>query len=124
LRKLILVFLLFCTGFLRAQSRPPVPQLGNDQPTLAFQQMELFSRYAHSLKDETAQHAAAKRDEEIARAQFWQKANRFVSLWAAFANRLNDKQTFDVKMARKLSKAFHELETSQGWPAGTSGQLK
>jgi hypothetical protein len=29
---------------------------------------------------------------------------------------LNDKQTFDAKLALKLSKAFHELEMSDGWP--------
>jgi hypothetical protein len=33
-----------------------------------------------------------------------------------FASRLNENQTVDVKLARKLSKAFHELETSNGWP--------
>jgi hypothetical protein len=31
-------------------------------------------------------------------------------------SRLNEKQTFDVKLAKKVAKAFHELESSDGWP--------
>jgi hypothetical protein len=40
----------------------------------------------------------------------------FVELWTDFENHLNDKEIFDAKLAKKLAKAFHELETSDRWP--------
>ncbi len=78
--------------------------------------MEIYSRMVHQQNAEEAKQTKANREAEIARRQFWDKANQFVALWGDFAKRLNEKQTFDVKLAKKLSKAFHELETSDGWP--------
>jgi hypothetical protein len=93
----------------------PTP-VGEDQASVAFRQMDLFRHAIATANDERANHTAEKRAEQYARIQFWQKANHFVSLWENFAAQLNENQTFDAKLAKKLSKAFHELETSDGWP--------
>ena len=84
--------------------------------------MELFRQSAYNRSDETLREAAAARQEEIARLHFMTKANHFVKLWGDFMHRLNDQQTFDTRLAKKMSKAFHELETSQGWPLREGGK--
>ena len=78
--------------------------------------MEMLNDVANDRGLEQARQAALAREQEFARAQFREKANQFVALWEDFASRLNEKQTFDAKLAKKLAKAFHELETSEGWP--------
>ncbi len=78
--------------------------------------MRLFADAIRDGNENAVRQAANERAEEVARRQFWEKANRFVALWGDFAAHLNEKQAFDAKLARKLSKAFHELETSDGWP--------
>jgi hypothetical protein len=103
-------------GFLRAQS-PPTPAVpGGDAAAMARLQMEMFRQSAHDNSEDTLRRAEAARQEAIARAQFMAKANRFVNLWGDFVQRLNEKQTFDAKLAKKISKAFHDLERSDGWP--------
>ncbi len=89
---------------------------GSDQASVAFRQMEIFSRTVQEARADAVRHTTERRAEQLARAEFWAKANRFISLWTDFASRLNENQTVDVKLARRLSKAFHELETSNGWP--------
>jgi hypothetical protein len=114
---------LFIAGFLRAQSSSPVTvPPGSGPAAIEKWQMEFFRQSVHDNNDETVRRATAARQEQIARLQFMAKMNRFVRLWADFANRLNDKQTFDAKLAKKISKAFHELETSDGWPVRESGK--
>jgi hypothetical protein len=115
LRKLVPLGLFFCASFLSAQSPTPLPPMGADPITLASRQMEFLTRSVRAGREDEVRRAAATRSEEFARTQFLAKANNFVALWTDFASRLNEKQTFDVKLAKKLSKAFHELETSDGW---------
>lgn len=69
-----------------------------DIPTVAEQQL--------------AQHKAAQRKEH----QFWMKTEKFIDSWTALAREYNDKGTFNVKRAKEVSKAFHDLEKSEGWP--------
>ena len=117
LRKLIFAGIFFCARFLSAQTQAPLgTPVGADQATLAFRQMELITRAARDANDEQARHTAEKQAEAYERLVFWQKANKFVALWEDFAARVNDHQTVDAKLAKKLSKAFHDLETSDGWP--------
>ena len=111
MKTLVLLACLF--GADPSQAQQP---LGSDQASVAFREMEIFSRTVQEARADAARHTTERRAEQLARAEFWAKANKFVSLWTDFASRLNDNQTVDVKLARKLSKAFHELETSNGWP--------
>jgi hypothetical protein len=59
-----------------------------------------------------AQHKAAQQKEH----QFWMKTEKFIDSWTALAREYNDKGTFNVKRAKQVSKAFHDLEKSEGWP--------
>jgi len=103
--------------FLSAQSQVSVPQVSSTDPaTAAFRAMEIFSRSVRQAHEEKARQIAEKQAEQLARLQFREKANKFVALWEDFVSRLNEKQTFDVKLAKKVAKAFHELESSDGWP--------
>jgi hypothetical protein len=52
------------------------------------------------------------RDREL---RFINKANNFVSLWESFVHEYNRQGAFNVKAAKAASKAFHELERSEGW---------
>jgi hypothetical protein len=115
LRKPIAFLFLACAVVLPAQT--PTPQPPNSDPiALASFEMELFRRAARENNAAVTRQATAAGEARIARAQFCAKANHFVELWMDFTNHLNDKQIFDAKLAKKPSKAFHELETSDGWP--------
>ena len=59
---------------------------------------------------------AERRQAQYKERQFWQKANKVADLWTAFVREFNEKGTFNVKKAREVSKAFHELEKTEGWP--------
>jgi len=59
---------------------------------------------------------AARKQAQYKERQFWQKANKVADLWTAFVLEFNEKGTFNVKKAREVSKAFHELEKTEGWP--------
>jgi hypothetical protein len=52
--------------------------------------------------------------------QFYSKARRFVDLWQAFAKEMNGNKTFNAKLAKQVSKAFHDMEGTDGWPVGRS----
>ncbi len=78
--------------------------------------MEIFLRSAQGGDAAAQRKQAEKRAAELARTEFLDKANHFVELWSDFATLLNEKQTFDAKLAKKVSKAFHELEKTDGWP--------
>ena len=54
-------------------------------------------------------------DAQSKEKQFRSKTQAFVDLWTAFAREYNEKGTFNVKMAKEVSKAFHALEKSEGW---------
>ena len=117
MRRLVPLSLFFaCACFLDAQTPGPLPPVPTDPLSLGSRQLEFFNLATQKEKADEASQATAARNEELARYQFLTKANQFVALWEAFAEHLNGTQTFDAKLARKLSKAFHELETSDGWP--------
>lgn len=119
MRPLIFAGIFFCARFLSAQTQIPMTAapVGADHATAAFREMELLGRAVQNANEEHVRRTAEKQAEAYERLVFWQKANRFVALWEDFAARVNEHQTVDAKLAKKLSKAFHDLETSDGWPA-------
>jgi hypothetical protein len=122
-QKFLPVLVLLTAGFVRAQSPPSAAAPpGSDPAAMVKWQMELLRQSVRDNNDETLRRAAAARQEQIARVQFMAKANHFVKLWGDFVYRLNEKQTFDAKLAKKISKAFHELEMSDGWPLRDTGK--
>jgi hypothetical protein len=61
-----------------------------------------------------------EQSEQYEERQFIQKANSFVRIWTEFTKEYNEKKTFNAKLASKLTRAFHELETSSSWPRAGS----
>ena len=78
---------------------------------------ELFLRSAGNHSAQVTKAAIAQQQADQLRIEFWTKANRFVELWSRFTQEMKERQTVNVKLARKVSKAFHDLEKSSGWPA-------
>jgi hypothetical protein len=59
---------------------------------------------------------AQRLEMEFRERQFVERANRFAKLWTQFALEYNQRKAIDIKTARAVSKAFHELERGEGWP--------
>ncbi len=116
MRKFIPSFVFACAILSSAQSISTIPPAAGDQAAIAKLQLDVFRSSVEDGREEIAHRKTAAREEALARLLFTEKANRFVELWGDFVHRLNDKQTVDAKLAKKLSKAFHELESSDGWP--------
>jgi hypothetical protein len=104
---LILFIMLFTVVPLSAQQ--------NLQPgqaeTLQLQQYRR-SRDLSSPAEEELRRQAEWRQSDLVR-----KANKFASLWAQFTAEVNTGKAFDTKLAKKLEKAFSDLEQAQGWPS-------
>jgi septal ring factor EnvC (AmiA/AmiB activator) len=91
-----------------------------------FAQKPLDERQSETLQLEQYQRnrdsSSPAIDEQRRQAEWLQsdivrKANKFALLWAQFTAEVNARHTFNVKLARKLEKAFNDLEKAQGWPA-------
>ena len=48
--------------------------------------------------------------------EFRSRTQAFVDLWSALAREYSEKGTFNMKLAKEVSKAFHALEKTEGWP--------
>jgi hypothetical protein len=59
---------------------------------------------------------AKRREAEYKEQQFLLKAKKLVQSWSTFVSEYNEKGTFNLKTAREVSKAFHDLEKDEGWP--------
>lgn len=58
-----------------------------------------------------------RRQAEWMQSDMVRKANKFAVLWAEFSEQANAGHTFDVKLAKKLEKAFSDLQRAKGWPS-------
>jgi hypothetical protein len=77
---------------------------------------EFVTRQLEGQRERAEVASAERQDERFQERQFMQKANAFVRMWTEFAKTYNEKQAFDATLASKLTRAFHELETSTCWP--------
>jgi hypothetical protein len=81
---------------------------------------EIYSEllWSGAVQSQTAtQTQIAKRtDAQYREQQLLLRAERLVQLWSALAREYNEKGGFNVKTAREVSKAFHDLEKTEGWP--------
>jgi hypothetical protein len=57
-----------------------------------------------------------REDAQYKEKQFRLKTQVFVDLWTALAREYKEKGAFNMKLAQEVSKAFHALEKSEGWP--------
>jgi hypothetical protein len=65
---------------------------------------------------EPEQQLAQRRTAHQREQQFWIKTEKFIASWAALVREYNENGTFNMKKAKQVSKAFHDLEKSEGWP--------
>jgi hypothetical protein len=98
--------LVLLAGALAAQSASEkvAQQLATDQ-------------YLRTRNYSNLQEQQKRSQEEWLRSDFVRKANNFARLWARFAAQSNEKNSFDIDLAKKLDKAFSELRKTEGWPA-------
>jgi hypothetical protein len=82
------------------------PRRGADQ---AQREMLLDQSQPDPSDSDDRQHA------RYLESQFLEKAKRFAEAWNGFVNEYKNKRAFDIKKAKDVSKAFHELEKSGGW---------
>jgi hypothetical protein len=77
---------------------------------------ELYIRSATDGSTEAKAQASQNADLEYERRLFRDRAKHFVDLWTKMTQQMNEQNVVDVKLARKLSSAFHDLEKSSAWP--------
>jgi hypothetical protein len=118
MHKALAVTLLLSSQILQAQGpgQRPAGYISNETERRLAQ--ESFENWA--AKPDSERQAAARREAQLKLREFFAKADRFVSLWKKLSQDMNDHQTFNVKLAKEVSKAFHDMEKSEGWPSGRS----
>jgi hypothetical protein len=68
------------------------------------------------VQSEAEIQIAKRKEAEFKERQFLLKAKKLVQSWSTFAREYNEKGTFNLKTAKEVSKAFHDLEKDEGWP--------
>lgn len=105
------------TGSTLAQA--PVPNRAPDgESTGSFEcfTRELFLRGFETHQAQIEAEVAKPHDAEYRERHLIDKMNKIAGAWDQFVSLYNDRRVFDMKAAKELSKAFHELETSGYWP--------
>lgn len=103
-----LAFVFIAASDATAQSANP-----NQYRNLAPPYQRLLLKAENTEMDQQfSQRRTARQKEQ----QFWIKTEKFIDAWAALASEYNEKETFNVKKAKQVSKAFHDLEKSEGSP--------
>jgi hypothetical protein len=77
----------------------------------AYQRLLLKADTTTEAEQQLAQQREARQKEHA----FWMKTEKFIESWTALAREYQEKGTFNVKKAKQVSKAFHDLEKSGGW---------
>ena len=100
----------FLSGLLTAQGPT------RDSEFLDILRRELAFRELGNTSANVQREAARRQRAQYLEWQFITKMNRFVALWSALVREYNEKRVFNIKIAAEISKAFREIETSEGWP--------
>jgi hypothetical protein len=98
------------SGLLSAQQQPG--------PTDAFLEKflhDLTFREMDIRRSDIERDIALRRHAEYLEMQFVARVNRFTELWSAMVQDYNEKRVFNFKIAAEVTKAFHEIESSDGW---------
>ncbi len=77
-----------------------------------YQRLMLKPDNSTPLVPQSEQRSSPQEKEQ----QFWLKTEKFIEAWTALTTEYNEKGTFNVKKAKQASKAFHNLEKTEGWP--------
>ena len=111
MRRLIQVaaVVLFLSGSVSAQQRATEEFLEKYRRELAFREIE-------ARRSGVEREIALRRHAQYLETQFIAKMNRFVALWGALVHDYNEKKVFNIKIATEVTKAFHDIENTEGWP--------
>ncbi len=112
IRKFLLLFPLLC-GSVPAQG--PYLNQCHRQDAIERLYWESLSNAAVCSQETTQTEMARQMEARHREMQFWLKANRFVQEWTLLAREYSDRGAFNVKQAKEVSKAFRDLENSEGW---------
>src|SRR5262249_19769113 len=116
MKKLVPAFVLSVSLLTPALGQSPPPELSPRDRATEYRTFELLLRQLEDQRDSIDFEIARRREAQYREQEFVEKTSRFVSLWETFAREYNDKKVFNVKVAKEISKAFHDLENSEGWP--------
>jgi len=108
------VITLFLLAFIAASSATAQSQYYEQCRRLdpAYQRLLLKGEIAIEAEQRSEQRRTNRQKEH----EFLAKTDKFVELWTALAHEYQEKGMFNVKKAKQVSKAFHDLEKSEGWP--------
>ena len=109
---------LFLSDFVSAQERSPKDVL------LEHYWRELDFREFEQQRSHVDQEIALRRHAQYLEAQFIAKVNRFAALWSDLVREYNEKKVFNIKIAAEVTKAFHEIEISDGWLKRSAGNKR
>ena len=107
------LFSFFLLGPTSAQS--PYPNPSDRQDAVRRPYWEALSNAAWRNQAVTQTEMARRMDAQGKEREFLLKADKFIQAWMALAHEYNQKGGFNVKKAKEASKAFHDLEKSEGW---------
>jgi hypothetical protein len=96
-----------------AQNGSSVP--GWTQDEMAQFERRLLFWEMQAYRSDFDRQMADRRAAEYRRREFEGKINRFIVVWNKLMGDYSQRGAFNVKDARALSKAFHEMEGT-GWP--------
>jgi len=104
----------FLLGTTSAQS--PHPNLSQRPDAIQRLYWESLSNAGWRNQTSTQTEMATRMEAQGKEREFLQKADKFVQAWRVLTREYNQKGGFNVKKAKEVSKAFHDLEKSEGWP--------
>jgi len=110
------VWLVFLVLIDSVRSQDPRGRLINPSATVESISRDFLMQELEVGNTEAQYAAAERRDAKLRERQFMEKVRHFITKWEQFASEYNHKGAFNVKAARDMSKAFHELEHTEGWP--------
>jgi len=116
MRNVLVVSILLFSPAVWGQLPGKPPELNPDAAANARRlEADVFEKWA---TDSAGPKKRAAQKQALESEEFYSKARRFVDRWQAFAKELNGNKTFNAKLAKEVSKAFHEMEKTDGWAAG------
>jgi hypothetical protein len=101
------------TIFISLTMTPLFAQKPVDQKQAEALELDQYRR-ARDLSNPAGEER--RRQAEWRQSDLVRKANKFALLWAQFSADANARHTLDLDLAKKLEKAFNDLEKAQGWP--------
>src|SRR5260370_21493765 len=113
--KWITSFLLLSFLFLSTTSaQSPHPNQSRMQDAIQRHYWESLSNAASS-QTSTQTEMEKRTEAQLKERELLLKADKFVQVWEVLIREYSMRGAFNVKLAQKASKAFRDLEGSEGW---------